>query len=598
MIILKEMWWDNCFSYGEGNYINLEASNVTQLVGTNGNGKSSIPLILEEVLYNKNSKGFKKADIPNRYINDGYSIRLLFSVNETEYEINVIRKGSIKVTFKEVDGKDLTSHTATNTYKSVEAMLGVDFKTFTQLVLQSTISGLTILTATDTVRKKFIIDLFNLTSYTEMFEVYKSAAKDISEDIKSLEGEIKTLKSWLLRNKLDGTTVQESIIIPNSPEREEKALRSLLVQIENISEKNKNIAQNNKYRELLEHIDITELQNEDLALEDTSELEKMLAETKAHLTIAKRDIKSNKDAPDTCRVCGQSIDNSKAIEILECAEIDKATCEEVISELEPSIKELQRRNMTRKAYSKKITEWENLYTKVDQDLVVELIQPGDLAKDIKKLDDSIKTIKNSIKNALAENAIRDKHNSRLVFIQEQIEDFIANLKIAINKIEISLELSGRLETLKKAFSTNGLVAYKIENLVKDLEVLTNEYLGELADGRFAIEFVIQKDKLNVEITDDGRIVEVTALSSGELARVNVGTLLAIRKLMSSISKSKINVLFLDEAVSVLDDEGKEKLVEVLLQEQELNTFVVSHGWQHPLLDKIEVVKENKISRLE
>ena len=68
--------------------------------------------------------------------------------------------------------------------------------------------------------------------------------------------------------------------------------------------------------------------------------------------------------------------------------------------------------------------------------------------------------------------------------------------------------------------------------------------------------------------------------------------------MSSISKSRINVLFLDEVINVLDEAGREKLVELLLQEENLNTYVVSHGWTHPLLEKIEVIKENNISRLE
>lgn len=67
--------------------------------------------------------------------------------------------------------------------------------------------------------------------------------------------------------------------------------------------------------------------------------------------------------------------------------------------------------------------------------------------------------------------------------------------------------------------------------------------------------------------------------------------------MSSISKSRINILFLDEVINVLDDTGREKLVEVLLTE-ELNTYVVSHGWTHPLLEKIEVVKQGNVSALD
>ena len=80
MITLKKLEWSNCFSYVSNNVLELNDSIVTQLVGTNGTGKSSIPLILEEVLFNKNSKGIKKADIPNREVNNGYDISLTFDV--------------------------------------------------------------------------------------------------------------------------------------------------------------------------------------------------------------------------------------------------------------------------------------------------------------------------------------------------------------------------------------------------------------------------------------------------------------------------------------------------------------------------------------
>jgi DNA repair exonuclease SbcCD ATPase subunit len=65
-----------------------------------------------------------------------------------------------------------------------------------------------------------------------------------------------------------------------------------------------------------------------------------------------------------------------------------------------------------------------------------------------------------------------------------------------------------------------------------------------------------------------------------------------------LSSSRINLLILDETVETLDTDGKEKLVEVLLQEEHLNTFLVSHGFSHPLLEKINVVKRNNISQIE
>jgi len=242
-------------------------------------------------------------------------------------------------------------------------------------------------------------------------------------------------------------------------------------------------------------------------------------------------------------------------------------------------------------------QYEDYIRDLDSSLPSQILDGDEISSSIDKLSSKLRNIHSEIDRVSNENMKAERHNTRVSIIQEQsegMESQLEELVAALGKVE---EQSAHLEILKKAFSTNGLLAYKIENLVKDLEDLTNEYLSELSDGRFSLEFVVTNDKLNVEITDNAKIVDILALSSGELARVNTATLLAIRKLMSSISSSRINTLFLDEIISVLDDEGKEKLVEILLGE-ELNTYLVSHGWTHPLLAKIEVIKEENISRLE
>src|SRR5210317_1530995 len=177
MITLKKLQWSNCFSYGPNNELDLDANTVTQIIGTNGMGKSSIPLIIEEALYNKNSKGIKKADIPNRYINNGYDICLSFTRDSDEYVITINRKSNIKLKL-EKNGEDISSHTATNTYKTIQEIIGIDFKTFSQLVYQNTNASLQFLTATDTNRKKFLIELLSLDAYVNLFEVFKEASKE------------------------------------------------------------------------------------------------------------------------------------------------------------------------------------------------------------------------------------------------------------------------------------------------------------------------------------------------------------------------------------------------------------------------------------
>jgi ABC-type molybdenum transport system ATPase subunit/photorepair protein PhrA len=68
--------------------------------------------------------------------------------------------------------------------------------------------------------------------------------------------------------------------------------------------------------------------------------------------------------------------------------------------------------------------------------------------------------------------------------------------------------------------------------------------------------------------------------------------------MQSISNSRINLLILDETIEALDVDGKERLIETLIKESDLNTFLVSHGFTHPLLEKVYVVKQNNISHIE
>jgi len=596
MITLKTLRWDNCFSYGKDNSLNLHDSNLTQLVGTNGQGKSSIPLIIEEVLFNKNSKGIKKQEIQNRFVNEGYWINIVFSVDENEYEIDVTRKASIKCKLYK-NGDDISSHTATNTYKTVQELLGLDFKTFTQLVYQNTNTSLQFLTATDTNRKKFLIDLLKLEEYVEFFDIFKEAAREISFEVNSLNSKTDTIVKWLDENKLESMDILPILNLPKFSQSDEQTLQSLRSDFEKISEKNKKIIDNNFVKEQLDELESSEYRlmrgeeiNLDAMLQKKGTYSSKLSEAKAHLD-------KISELGGLCPTCEQEIDWNKMEEINTTYLNTKVGAESNILYLNEQITKGQENNKRVIIRDNQQREYESCIRDWDSSLPSLILDGDDISSQIDELSSRISNVRKDIEDVSASNLVAERHNTRLSIIQEQTEGFEGELEeivAALGKVE---EKATHLEILKKAFSTNGLLAYKIENLVKDLEEITNDYLAELSAGRFSLEFVVTNDKLNVEITDNAKVVDILALSSGELARVNTATLLAIRKLMSSISSSRINTLFLDEIISVLDEEGKEKLVEILLGE-ELNTYLVSHGWTHPLLAKIEVIKEDNISRLE
>ena len=597
MITLQKLQWNNCFSYGEGNEIMLDERTLTQILGTNGMGKSSIPLIIEEALYNKNSKGIKKADIPNRYVNNGYDIILDFTRDDDEYRITVNRKTNVKVKF-EKNGDDVSSHTATNTYKSIQEVIGIDFKTFSQLVYQNTNASLQFLTATDTNRKKFLIELLSLEKYVELFELFKSASRDIAMEVNTLDSQVGTIEKWLTDNKLTDTNVLPMLNLEIDTEEEEKEFRFLTKEIENISEKNKKISKNNSYIELLKQINIEDARRCTVAKKESyDDLQSELGSLNGVAAGSKKLLEKLNKLGDHCPTCEQEVDSDfkQALILEESKKVAEAR--EKQDEIERRISQIKRNNREYDSARKIERDWEDLYRSIDRTLPVALLDKDELEKRLARVRDDLGRTKSEVERIAKENEQRTRHNTRIQVIQEQTDEFCAQLEKAQEKLKSIAELSSNLEVLKKSFSTNGLVAYKIENLVKELEELANHYLAELSDGRFTLEFVVTNDKLNVQVTDNGNVVDILALSSGELARVNTATLVAIRKLMSSISKSRINVLFLDEVINVLDETGREKIVEVLLQE-DLNTYIVSHGWSHPLLEKIEVIKCDNVSKLE
>lgn len=594
---LQTLEWDNYFSYGKGNKIDFTENKVTQILGVNGNGKSSIPLILEEVCYNKNSKGIAKADIPNRAIGGGTWARLTFRKDEDEYILEVDRKSSIKVKLTK-NGEDLSAHTATGTYKTVEQLLGNDFKTFSQLVYQNTNTSLQFLTATDTNRKKFLIDLLQLEKYMELFEVFKDAVKEHVTSVTNIEGQIFTVENWLKNNRLEDTTPIEPKPITIDVFDDERRAAGLTSEIANINKTNKQIANNNKYRELLEAIDIHEIQATQVPDKRSyDEDQARLGGLRSDLSGHERHLDKLSKLGNNCPTCEQDIDSEFKERLIQDEKEAIGELKTKIQSLVELIEQIKEDNKKHDYKQSKIKEWEELFRQVDPKLPKELINKQDLEDELSNLSIKISNARHELKKLQSFNEEAARHNSRIQLLQEQAVQYEQQLKELDIKLNEQKENLADLEVLKKAFSTNGLVAYKIENMVKDLEELTNDYLAELSDGRFTIEFSVVSDKLNVIITDNGRSINITALSSGELARVNTSTLLALRKLMNSISKSEINVLFLDEVISVLDDAGKEKLVEVLLEE-DLNTYMIAHSWSHPLLAKLEVIKENEISRIE
>jgi len=599
MITIKELRWSNCFSYGPNNVINFVKAPLTQLVGKNGHGKSSIALILEEVLFNKNSKSIKKSDILNRYIKDkNYTIELDLERDGNDYTIKCSR-GTQQTVKLLKNGQDISAHTATQTYKIIEDIIGIDHKSFAQIVYQSNASSLEFLTSADTARKKFLIEILNLTKYTRASEVFKEISLDLGKSVAECQAKITTINNWLNKYERSDLSIKDLQPVEILDSDLPKQVTELELDLANLEKTNRKIIHNNTYKQQLNNIDL-QLPAPDKV--DTEHIKKLQQQQAEHMKTVKDGeafIKKLNNLHGVCPTCFSQIDSVKTTDLIteRTEEIESARAS--AAALMIVAHDLEQQDKLYQNAIKQQQEWEKLHLLIDNTLPEKTLVKDDLQTKYENLAKSLKDTQQRIKQAEENNAKIQQHNSRVETIKQQLQEMNEELEEHSFQLSLMNERMSILQVLTKTFSTTGLVAYKIECLVKDLEEITNKYLVDLSDGRFQISFKVNSsDKLNVIITDNGKDIDINALSGGEKARVNVATLLSIRKLMQTLSSSRINLLVLDETVEALDVDGKEKLVEVLLGEEHLNTFLVSHGFSHPLLEKINVIKRNNISRIE
>ena len=195
---LKTLTFSNLFSYGSDNTINFSDNKITQLTAPNGSGKTSIAMILQETLFNKNIKSIKKNDLLNRWSKSkSWSSSLDFDIDNVNYTITVKRTGaSTKIELKE-GGVDISDHKVLDTYKKIQNILGLDFEIFSQLTYQSSTDLLDFLKATDTNRKKFLINLFNLEKYVNIGETIKVKYNSADKDVARIQGELKSIEDFL-----------------------------------------------------------------------------------------------------------------------------------------------------------------------------------------------------------------------------------------------------------------------------------------------------------------------------------------------------------------------------------------------------------------
>ena len=603
-IKLKQLRFSNMFSYGADNVIDFDKSRITQLTAPNGSGKSSIALILQETLFNKNIKSIKKADLLNRWTkNKSWNSRLTFTIDDIEYEINVVRNNNTTKVKLIENGLDITEHKVLDTYKKIQKLFALDFEVFSQLTYQSSTDLLDFLKATDTNRKKFLINLFNLEKYVDIGNQVKIKSSSTEKELISKKGELKSIDDFL-----ESATIPDKIEetpVPLVDESLQQKIGVLQQELNDYNDTCKKIDKNNIMLEERKNLkfDLT-LKKPEInpsLFDEMRTLQNDISSAKSRIVEINKNLKAI-DTQDVCYACGQAIDNTKAMELFSKNEgllhIENQNVENYQTQLAKLVDEeteYKRELGTYNINQRSVERFEQLSQLVDENLPTEFPNTQHISSEIKKLRDDYELQTQKANDVINRNKTVSAHNAKVDALIEQKTDFTNRQANVKNDTLILSDKLSSLNILKKAFSTSGIVAFKLENLTKELEVTINKYLSLLSDGQFQVNFHLDKEKLNIVVVNNGIDTPIETVSGGEFSRIQTSILLAIRSLLAKLGGSSINLLFLDEITGVLDDEGKEKLIDVLRSESELNVFLISHDFTHPLIDKLSITKTDNIS---
>ena len=598
MLKINAIEWEDFFSYGSNNKL-LVKEPLTQLVGDNGVGKSSIPLILQEILFAKNFKGVKKADLVNRKLTNakGVSGKVEFELDNDLYTFSMSRRSTLKAKLLK-NGEDISANTAQGTYKALNEILNIDFDLFSSLTYQSSTNSLSFLTDTDLQRKKFLIQLFMLDKYTKAHDIYKQKVKEVQDKITQTQGSLIMLNNIIEDNKKTARIKQQEVSLVEPPRELQARIAELNLLLTDFSAKNSLIEANLKNKERLNSLSAPSQPN----VQAKNYVD--VLERQRYLNIEVSNLNSlltkYKALGNSCPTCLQEVPKEKVEEekLRIISEISEKTTE--INNISAFIQEQRAIEQSWATYNAYLNSKARLESSIDYNLPDVTYTSDSIVSELKALDTQINNYRQNYKQAIQLNQKAATHNAIVDKLDVELELNLSKLTKLSSIISEAARDIDNLNLLKEALSPKGLVAHKLESLVKTLEEKINENLYyKLSDNKLSLTFNLEGDKLNVVIHNMELQADISSLSAGELSRVNVAVLLAIRALLSNISNVNINLLFLDEIMGVLDLEGKESLIELLQEQENLNIFLVSHEWSHPLVPKLMIKKNsNNIAVIE
>ena len=202
MITFKYIEFKNLLSTGNvSNRIELNAFKTTLLVGSNGNGKSTIIDALTFALYGKPFRNISKGQLVNSINGKGTLVAVEFEVGGNAYKVVRGIKPNIFEIWK--DTILITQDASLKDYQAVleQQILGISFRSFTQVVILGAATFVPFMQLPASSRREVIEDILDIRIFSTMNSILKEKIQSTKSSLDKVSTEIQVAKSTIENQK-------------------------------------------------------------------------------------------------------------------------------------------------------------------------------------------------------------------------------------------------------------------------------------------------------------------------------------------------------------------------------------------------------------
>lgn len=550
---IKSIEFKNFASYGN----KIQKLDLTEdkaelflTTGKNGDGKTTVANAIIYALYGK-LEGVKLSDLPNR-INKNLFVKIVVQCKNIEV---VVERGLAPTVFNvSLNGVeyDKAGKRSVQDYLE-EEVYGIPYHVFKNIIILSVNDFKSFLTMSPGDKKQIIDKMFGFSILNDMQRTIKEERKTIKTDLDVFDRELKQINENIesVKEKLEK-------LLTDSDQKNKGKIEELKESLVSMNDDKKKLE---SARDKIKSSLGTKSKELETSQSSYSKLKYEYAELKRKLKL----YESN-----SCPTCEAPLSSEFHAERKNEIEHKCNTIPDILTSCELEVQGI----------SDEITA---LRTKERQVL-----------ERIGSMSASIETFKNEllkIKNSLAENKEFDH-------LKQIIEDFQTK-ELDKNNQKATLNSDYNfLEAIESVLGEDGVKNLAVKTILPGL----NANIAAMA-ATMHLPFHIRFDeKFDCIINHLGENINPMTLSTGERKKADFIVIIAIIKILK-LRFPQLNLLFLDELLSSVDQDGIYNILKILSQvikESKINTFVINHTvLPHEIFDKkIHIYKENGFSKFD